>query len=103
MYPTASVSVIYQADPAWPSQVAHKRAAVMNAVHACMGHTVHIQTVDGQTYEGILVGVDGRHVLLQVSERGCPTCGPQRAFYNPAAATILPLVLFELLVIVLLS
>ncbi|MCD1258669.1 hypothetical protein B5M42_007455 [Paenibacillus athensensis] len=102
MYPTASVSVIYQADPAWAAQAMHKREAVMSAVHACMGHTVRIQTIDGQMYEGVLVGVDGRHVMLQVNERSYPSSA-SRAFYNPAAATILPLVLFELLVIVLLS
>lgn len=68
-----------------------------------MHRGVRVQTMDGNVYEGTIVQVDDRFLYLSV-----PQATQNRAFFpgafgfNPASNVILPLVLYELLVISLL-
>lgn len=75
----------------------------------CIQHIsrhVRVQTIHGEWFEGTIVNVDSRYVYLQVRN----DMGPMRAWgnpffppFNPAANMIIPLVLYELLVISLLA
>ncbi|MFC5450793.1 LSm family protein [Paenibacillus aestuarii] len=95
---------IYQADPSWMPLLKQKRDQIYGALHPHVGHTIRVTTVDGHTYEGTLVNVDGHHAYLQVHSHGHQHGGQHRPIYTPAQYNqILTLVLFELLVIVLLS
>lgn len=90
--------VVYQAEPNWQHTMKHKRDAIMHALHPHMGHKVRVTTIDGHTHEGVLINADGHHVYLNMDH------GHHRPIYTPAQYNqILTLVLFELLVIVLLS
>ncbi|AJY74468.1 hypothetical protein [Paenibacillus beijingensis] len=65
----------------------------------CMRHKhrhIRVQTVDGHIYEGSILHADRCFIYLQCTARG------SRAFFGPYNA-IIPLVLYELLVITLLS
>ncbi|BFT68961.1 hypothetical protein [Paenibacillus sp. P36] len=95
--------VLYQAEPDWQHQMMHKRNAIMGAVHPHVGRTIRVTTIDGHTYEGVLVNVDGHHAYLHVTPHAQPY-GHHRPIYTPAQYNqILTLVLFELLVILLLA
>ncbi|MDR6882837.1 hypothetical protein [Bacillus sp. 3255] len=95
--------VLYQAEPNWPNQLRHKRNMIMNALHPYVGRTIRVTTLDGHTYEGVLVNVDGHHAYLQTTPMG-PHHQGHRPVYTPAQYNqILTLVLFELLVILLLA
>jgi len=70
--------------------------------HQYLNHPVRVQTVHGQTFDGYIVDIDEYHVYLS------PMPGHVRSFFGgfgPAAynSVILPLVLYELLVISLLA
>lgn len=97
-YPVAHQQVLYQADP----NVAQNLRSIRDRVHhICSTHInrlVRIQTLDGHVIEGVIVGCDSGHIHVRVS-----TQGGHRPFYGPSDMAILTLVLFELLVIVLLS
>ncbi|MNI06620.1 hypothetical protein D3C73_596070 [compost metagenome] len=96
MYTYDQSKVIFQADP---SHVEVLRQIKDSHHHVCkqhLGHHVQVQTIDGHSFEGVIVYIDSRNLHLQVQ-------GQQRGFYNPAASVILPLVLYELLVITLLA
>ncbi len=94
----AHQQVLYQADP----NVTHTLRSIRDRVHhICSTHInrfVRIQTLDGHVIEGVIVGCDSGHIHVRVS-----TQGSHRPFYGPSDMAILTLVLFELLVIVLLS
>jgi hypothetical protein len=90
--------VIYRADPNMMQTIRHKRDQVHQMAHKYMNHPIRVQTVDGHVYQGLLVNLDGGHLYLNVS--GNPQMSRQ---YNPYYNNvILPLVLYELLVITLL-
>lgn len=97
-FPAAHHHVLYQAAP---NTVQSLRSLRDHLHHICSTHvnrTVRIQTLDGHTYEGVIVGSDSGHLYLRVSSGGV-----HRPFYGPDDLAILTLVLFELLVIVLLA
>ncbi|SDP15768.1 hypothetical protein SAMN04487897_1417 [Paenibacillus sp. yr247] len=95
--------VLYQADPNWEHMLKQKRDMIMGALHPHVGRTVRVTTLDGHTHEGVLVNVDGHHAYLQVSPHSHHH-GHHRPIYTPAQYNqIITLVLFELLVILLLS
>jgi len=74
--------------------------------HICrqyMGKQVRIQTISGEVYEGRIVNIDTKHVYLEVSSHTVQARGFVNPYFNPAANVILPLVLYELLVIALIS
>ncbi|UJF32916.1 hypothetical protein [Paenibacillus hexagrammi] len=96
--------VIYQADPSWMPALKQKREALLSALKPHVGRTIRVQTLDGHTYEGVLVNVDGHHAYIQVNTHGHhPHQGTHRGFYGPSSQQILTLVLYELLVILLLA
>lgn len=96
--------VIYQDEPNWQHMLKQKRDMVMGALHPHIGHTIRVTTLDGHTHEGVLVNVDGHHAYLQVHHHHGTHQSHHRPVYTPAQYNqIMTLVLFELLVIVLLS
>jgi hypothetical protein len=100
----AQGKVIYQADQNVKQTLLNKREQIQKAARSFTNQPVRIQTLDGHTYEGVIVNVDGRHVYLSVTQ----TPVAQRQYVNPYYSSyyynnvILPLVLYELLVISLL-
>lgn len=88
--------IVYQADPHWVTTANRMRENLYSLAFAHLHRYVRVQMIDGHVYEGTIVQVDDRHLYLQ-------TAAYDRAFFNPFAATILPLVLYELLVISLLA
>jgi hypothetical protein len=96
--PSRDSSVIYKADSQWTDQVKQTRNQLSGLCGKHMNRPVRVQTIDGHTYEGVLVGADGSHIHLMVR----PTPNDYRFFGPSAANSILTLVLYELLVITLL-
>lgn len=117
--------VVYNADPSWLQTLVAVKNTLADITVRCAGLPVRVQTLDGRTHEGILMGADGCHLYLQVGSTGqegypypadpgysgftgypagYPTGYPaSRAFFAPVlSSAILPLVLYELLVITLL-
>ncbi|MGF9714897.1 MULTISPECIES: hypothetical protein [Paenibacillus] len=78
-------------------------------LHVCSQHVhkpVRVQTVHGQTFDGIIVHVDNHHLYLQTlpghSRALLPGPYPYFPYYSYYSNVILPLVLFDLLAITLL-
>lgn len=94
-----SSNIVYQADPNSVQQLKQARDNSYQAAQRAMNRQVRITTIDGQTIDGTIVGVD--HHCLHIS---VPQSQPDARAYNPYYYNnvILPLVLFELLVIALL-
>jgi hypothetical protein len=89
-----SSNPIYTADSHWCEQVRRTRQKLAGVCAQCVNRRVRVQTIDGQTYEGVVVGHDNTYLHLSTS---------QNRFYGPyAGGFILPLVLFDLLAITLL-
>jgi hypothetical protein len=89
-----SPTQIYKADSNWPDQVRRTRQKLAGACGQCMNRTVRVETLDGHTYEGVVVGSDNTYLHLMTG--GVRFIGPY------ASNAIMTLVLFELLVITLL-
>ncbi|MDU5144921.1 MAG: acetyl-CoA acetyltransferase [Paenibacillus dendritiformis] len=91
--------VIYQMEPGTVQALYSLRDRVKHMGRMYKDRHVRVQTIDGQVYEGIIVNVDRCHLYLYTR-----MLTDQRAlggaYYNNV---ILPLVLYELLVITLLS
>lgn len=93
--------VLYQAEPSLVQTLseAKKRVRDMASLHA--GKAVRVQTLDGHMYEGVIHHADGCILYLHVGY------AEARAFLTPFnpfySSTVLPLVLYELLVITLLT
>ena len=108
--PMTSAQPVYEAD-----------ASIMHTIHQCrdrihhvckqhMNKRVMVNTVEGQSYEGMLAGFDDHYLYLDVSvsvgmRPPFPVpypVNPSYGGYNPYYQQILPLVLFNLLTISLL-
>lgn len=93
--------VLYQAEPSLVQTLGETKNKVREMVNLHAGKAVRIQTVEGHIYEGVIHHADGCILYLHVGY------AEARAFltpYNPYySSTILPLVLYELLVISLLA
>lgn len=85
---------IYKADNQWSEQVRRTRQKLAGICGQCINRSVRVQTLDGQTYEGVVVGSDNSYLHLMT--------GDVRFFGSYASNAILTLVLYELLVITLL-
>jgi len=85
---------IYKADSQWSEQVRKTRQKLAGACGQCMNRAVRVQTLDGHTYEGVVIGSDHSYLHLMT--------GDARFFGPYASNAILTLVLYELLVITLL-
>jgi hypothetical protein len=98
-------ATIYQMDPAMFESLHGMKQKIHAICKEHMHRPVRVKTIHGQTFEGHIVHIDA--VILYLK----PLPGHVRGFLNPLAAAqqqyaynnvILPLVLFELLVISLL-
>ncbi|MGG1633988.1 hypothetical protein [Paenibacillus sp. NRS-1760] len=87
--------VIYEAEAQHTAMVMEVRDRIMNMCGGHMHKYVCVQTIDGHVFEGKLMHIDHCILYLQCTMRD------PRAFMNPYNA-VLPLVLYELLVITLL-
>ena len=106
MNPLIATQPVYQADMDVLQSIHHCREKIQFICRQHMHRCVHVQTTSGQVYEGTVVGVDEHHLYLDLSQtqsgmRQYPYPYPIPA-YNPYASSILPLVLYNLLVISLL-
>jgi hypothetical protein len=102
-------TILYQAAPGWSDQTRKIRHHLSIICGQCQHRKVRVQTVDGTSYEGIVLGTDGCHLHLLVGpETRNPYAygydGQSARFFGPfGASSILTLVLYELLVIALLA
>ncbi|MFD1176366.1 hypothetical protein ACFQ3W_08645 [Paenibacillus puldeungensis] len=85
--------VIYQADPTAMQNMQTVRSKINDLGKKHLNRYVSVQTMDGHTYQGVILGVESGIFYLGVQQ----TPG-YRQYYD----AILPLVLYELLVITLL-
>lgn len=116
-------SVIYQADPSIIPHLHGIRDTLHSSCKQYLNRQVQVQTLDGQVHEGIICGLDNKHLYLKPAMDAQMTRGfynpytpyqppyqPYPPYYqpyppypvNPISNVILPLVLYELLVISLL-
>jgi len=89
-----SPAMLYQADAKWPEQLRQTRRKLSGACGQCINRRVRVETIDGHSYEGVVVGADSTYLHLMT--------GDTRFFGPYASNAILTLVLYELLVITLL-
>ncbi|MCY9580701.1 acetyl-CoA acetyltransferase [Paenibacillus alvei] len=94
----AEQQVVYQADGSLVQALRETRDHIHHVCHSYMNRPVRIQTIDGFTCDGVIVNVDRGIVYVQTQQ---PVM--QRGLYNAYMYNnvILPLVLYELLVITL--
>ncbi|QJD85313.1 acetyl-CoA acetyltransferase [Cohnella herbarum] len=91
---TDNPAQVYKADNQWSEQVRQTRKKLAGICGQCMNRNVRVQTIDGHTYEGVVVGSDQSYLHIMTSDV---------RFFGPYASNaILTLVLYELLVITLL-
>lgn len=106
---SAKGTILYQAAPGWPDQTRRIRHQLSMVCGQCLHRRVRVQTIDGEIYEGIILGADGCHLHLLVgpearSAQELGYGGQNARFFGPfGASSILTLVLYELLVIALLA
>jgi len=85
---------LYLADSQWLDQLRQTRRKLAGVSGTCMNRRVRVETIDGHSYEGYVVGSDSTYLHLMT--------GDVRFFGPYASNAILTLVLYELLVITLL-
>jgi type IV secretory pathway VirB9-like protein len=99
--------VVYQADQSLLQAMQSMRAKVMEQSKQCMHRPVRVQTIQGHQLEGTVVHLDHQYMYLRV-EMNPQALRQFNPYYNPyynpyTSGVILPLVLYELLAISLLS
>jgi hypothetical protein len=97
-YHATQPQVLFQADQNMVQSLRSIRDRVHHICSTYVNRLVRVQTMDGHVYEGVIVGCDSGHIQIRVSSSGV-----HRPIYGPSDMAILTLVLYELLVIVLLS
>jgi hypothetical protein len=102
--PAIQKEPLYKMDPSVMETMHKMKDHVHGLCSKHMNHPVQVQTIHGQIYEGYIVHIDATHLYLK------PMSGHVRGFLNPFVGNplsfnnvILPLVLYELLVISLLA
>ncbi|OCT16384.1 hypothetical protein A8709_02845 [Paenibacillus pectinilyticus] len=101
-HPIYPQQTLYQADPAFVQSLSRTQQQLYDAGNKCMNRPVRIQMLNGQIHEGTISHMDDGHLYLRVSNPNT------RGFFNPWVPApvnnnvILPLVLYNLLVISLL-
>lgn len=93
---------VYQVNPDMASTLRSMRDQAQKSVHQNMNRRVRVQTMDGQIFDGTIVHSDGKHVYLSVQQPMDMKRGFFPPFYGGFNNVIIPLVLYELLVITLL-
>jgi len=78
-YNPGQQSVIYQADPEVIQHMHGVRETLHQSCKPYMNHNVKVQTMDGQMHEGMISGLDNKHLYLTVTV----TQEMSRGFYNP--------------------
>ncbi len=100
---TGQMQHVYQADPAMIQSMQAMKTKVIELCKTCMHRTVRVQMIEGQQLEGIVVHIDSQYIYLKVEMNPETMRQPYNPYYNPYnSSVILPLVLYELLVITLL-
>lgn len=92
-------TVLYQADHSYIQNLNSIRHHLHRVCREHVNQIVRVQTIDGQVVTGRIIGCDRGLFYLGVPNQH----GAGRAFFGPSDEAILTLVLYELLVIVLLS
>jgi small nuclear ribonucleoprotein (snRNP)-like protein len=94
---------VYQADPTFIQSMQAMKANVIELSKQCIHRPVRVQMVEGQQLEGTVVHLDSQYIYLKVEMNSETMRQPYNPYYNPYnSSVILPLVLYELLVITLL-
>lgn len=92
-----SQPVLYQAEP--HVTVKSIRDRISQICKQYRNQTVRVQTLDGQVYEGVLMHCEKGMLYISIAYPSSPQDQARGLYYNNV---ILPLVLYELLVITLL-
>ncbi|WP_068616667.1 hypothetical protein [Paenibacillus tuaregi] len=97
--------VVYQAHPSMAQQLKYVKDNIRQICHSHLHRPVKVVMMDGSSHEGIIVNTDETFLYLSIAVPGDNRFlgfpgGPGSFYYNN---TILPLVLYELLVISLLA
>jgi hypothetical protein len=99
----AQAQTVYQADSTTLQSIKATKDKVMELSKKCMHRPVRVQMFQGQQLEGIPVHVDSQFMYLKVEMPPEPMRQQYNPYYNAYnSSVILPLVLYELLVITLL-
>ncbi|UQZ83146.1 hypothetical protein SK3146_02307 [Paenibacillus konkukensis] len=100
---------VYQMQPSVAQTLHSTKEQVRGLCRQYLHHPVRVQTVHGHTYDGVITHIDAYHVYLQMMPGNVRVVqADARGFLNPFFGAgaynnfILPLVLYELLVISLL-
>ncbi|TYP70712.1 acetyl-CoA acetyltransferase [Paenibacillus methanolicus] len=96
--PHPGTPIVYQAEPGLPLTVQQIRKRLHDLSATYLHRAVRVESVDGVVYEGIIVHVDRCFLYLQ-----CSAAIPDGRGFAAPYSTVLPLVLYELLVITLLA
>jgi hypothetical protein len=95
--------LVYRADPTDIQSIQAMKAKVMEQSKQCMHRAVRVQMIDGQDLEGIVVHLDSQYIYLKVDMKPETMRQLYNPYFNPYnSSVIIPLVLYELLVISLL-
>lgn len=70
-------NVIYQADPAVIRHLHGVRDSLHQSCKPYLNHKVNVQTIDGFVHEGVIAGVDNKHLYLNVAANGQMPAGLQ--------------------------
>lgn len=109
---STNAQVLYQLHPNTAMSIKNMRDHFHQSCGQYLNHTVRVQTIDGHSYEGTLTAIEGGHLYLSpLADNTASGYVDNRAYYPGYPGyypspyynnTILPLVLYELLVISLL-
>jgi|CeladaMinimDraft_18_1061708.scaffolds.fasta_scaffold01619_5 hypothetical protein len=94
--------VIYRADTSAVESLRSLKKKLCDLCDAYTGRMVRVQTLDGVVYDGIIRHHEGCVLYLELSSPGYRAFWNPFLMFNPYSNLILPLVLYELLVISLL-
>ncbi|MCM2532156.1 hypothetical protein NDK43_06810 [Neobacillus pocheonensis] len=92
---TQPMQILHRTHPQMVHHLKSLRDHLLNLCRLYVNKEVRVETIDGHVYEGIIVNCDKGHLYLSVSN-------PNRVF-TPYTPSIMPLVLYDLLVISLMS
>lgn len=102
--PNQGNTIVYQCQHDMAEQIRAHRQGIYDALQHCSNRPIRVQTIDGATYDGYVSEVKNGCLYLMTAQptydsRAFNPFFPQSYYYNNV---ILPLVLYELLVISLL-
>ncbi|RIE01986.1 LSm family protein [Cohnella faecalis] len=71
-----NASPLYKAEAEWVKNVHSTRQKLAGICAQCLNRTVRVQTIDGHTFEGVVIGHD--HTYLHIASRDTRFWGPLR-------------------------